>query len=293
MGIAIETRQLTKTFENGVTALKDLSFSVREGEIFGLLGPNGAGKTTTVRLLNGTLTPTSGVSSVLGISSGSEEIRLRTSTLAELAQMYESITVEENLRFFARMYDLKEQEAEERIQELLRRLGLWEKRTLKLGSFSTGMKKRVYLARTLLHRPKLLFLDEPTSGLDPDSANQVNDLIKKLAKEEGATILLCTHNLSLAEGICDSFGFLKKGSLVRWGTKEELIRSIIKEEKLLITTQRGREEQVLKSREEINSLIKAVMDRGEKILEVSIYRPTLEDVYFTYIKRNGYELEQN
>lgn len=288
---AVETSGLCKTFDNGVTAVKELSFTVKKGEVFGFLGPNGAGKTTTVRLLNGTLIPTSGDSSVLGISSRREEIRKRTSTLAELAQMYESLSIQENLRFFARLYDLDGKNAEERIGELLKKMGLFEKRNLKLGSFSTGMKKRVYLARTLLHQPELLFLDEPTSGLDPDSAKQINALIRRLAQEEGCTIFLCTHNLSLAEGICDSFGFIDQGTLVKWGGREELIKEVSAKDTLIVKTDKAERKFPLSDRTEINSHLKGIMEKGEYILDVSIYRPSLEDLYFTFVGRKYDELD--
>jgi translation initiation factor RLI1 len=112
----------------------------------------------------------------------------------------------ENLVFFGEMYDLPRKEILDRAGTLLRKLRLWEKRDMKLGTFSTGMKKRTHLARVLLHRPSLLFLDEPTSGLDPESAEEVISLIGTLSREEGVTVFLCTHNLHQAEGICDSFG---------------------------------------------------------------------------------------
>ena len=132
--IAIETRGLSKTFDNGVEAVKGVDLKVERGEICGFLGPNGSGKTTTIRLLNGTLTPTRGESFVLGNASQDEIIRLKTATVAELAQMYEGMSVYQNLLFFAAMYDLEGEEAEKRIEEQLTRMQLWEKKDLKLGS---------------------------------------------------------------------------------------------------------------------------------------------------------------
>jgi ABC-2 type transport system ATP-binding protein len=278
--IAIETRGLSKTFDNGVEAVKEVDLRVERGEIYGFLGPNGSGKTTTIRLLNGTLTPTRGESFVLGNASRDEIIRLKTATVAELAQMYEGMSVYQNLLFFAAMYDLEGEEAEKRIEEQLTRMQLWEKKDLKLGSFSTGMKKRAYLARALLHNPEILFLDEPTSGLDPESARQVIGLIKRLGKENGITVFLCTHNLPLAEGICDTFGFISQGRLIKRGGKQELIDSMWEERSISIQTSRGNHRLGFQDESEINGLIRQVMARGENILEVTRNRPSLEDIYF-------------
>jgi ABC-2 type transport system ATP-binding protein len=148
------------------------------------------------------------------------------------------------------------------------------------------MKKRVQLIRVLLHRPELIFLDEPTSGLDPDSSAQVTDLIRTLAKESGTTIFLCTHNLPLAERICDSFGFLSKGSLVIAGQKEQIIRSIVKEPKVTIRTTEGEQSFAYRQETDINRRIREVMDEGKTILDVYRERPTLEDAYFHYIGRD-------
>lgn len=207
----VQTHGLSKRFENGVQAVKDLELTIHGGEVFGFLGPNGAGKTTTVRLLNGTLAPTAGSVEVLGAAPDDALVRSRTSTLAELARMYENLTLRQNLLFFARMYELTAEETDRRIREQLQRMGLWEKRGRKLGTFSTGMRQKAALARTLLHSPEIVFLDEPTAGLDPEASRRVVGLIRELAVEHGITVFLCTHNLPQAEGICDRFGFISEG----------------------------------------------------------------------------------
>ncbi|UCF97912.1 MAG: ABC transporter ATP-binding protein [Spirochaetaceae bacterium] len=282
---AIQTFKLTKVFPGGITAVKDLTFQVKRGQIFGFLGPNGAGKTTTLRLLNGTLNPSGGSSTVLGSDSREEAVRSRTATLAEEARMYEHMSVIQNLRFFGRMYDLSADKAERRIRELLQRMGLWEKRTLKLGSFSTGLKKRVYLARTLLHHPEILFLDEPTSGLDPEAALQVTDLIRTLAREQEVSVFLCTHNLFLAERICDVFGFLREGMLQALGSADDLIQANFEDKKVEIRTLSSSSLHSFTSEEEIDGIIRGKQEAGEKIAEVRILRPSLEDVYFRTVGR--------
>jgi ABC-2 type transport system ATP-binding protein len=287
---AIQTDRLTKVFPGGITAVEDVTLQVEQGQIFGFLGPNGAGKTTTLRLLNGTLLPSSGSSSVLGRDSREEEVRSRTATLAEEAKMYEYMSVLQNLRFFARMYDLSAVDAEERIRELLERMRLWEKRGAKLGSFSTGMKKRIYLARTLLHRPEILFLDEPTSGLDPEAAGRVTDLIRTLAREQGVSVFLCTHNLVLAERICDIFALLREGKLRAMGSKEQLLESTLEEKRVRIRTVKTTSEHPFTREDEIDRIIRKLQGNGEKIVEVRILRPSLEDVYFRTVGRSEDEV---
>jgi ABC-2 type transport system ATP-binding protein len=288
--VVVETRGLCKRYGNGVEAVCDLTLSVNAGEIFGFLGPNGAGKTTTVRLLNGSLAPSSGSSRVLGTSSDDESVRGSTATLTEQARMYEKLTVVENLRFFARMYGEKETIGDARIEELLHRMRLWEKRDAKLGTLSTGQKKRAQIARVLLHGPRILFLDEPTSGLDPDAASEVTALIRELARESGTTVFLCTHNLALAEKACDRFGFIAKGRLVAEGCTEALIEAATTEKTVTITTTRGALVLPFDSVEDISRRIRGALDEGRSIIEVRRNRPTLEDVYFQHIGRMHNEL---
>ncbi len=287
----IEVEELEKSYPGGVKALKGVSLSVKKGEVLGLLGPNGAGKTTTVRILNGALEPERGNFSVLGIETANERLRKHTTTMSENSKMYESLSIEENLRFFASMYEMERNEAQKRMQELLSRMQLWDRRANKLGTLSTGLKKRVQLARTLLHSPQLLFLDEPTSGLDPDSARQVNSLIRTLAEEYVTTVFLCTHNLPRAEEICDSFGFINEGQIVRSGSKEEIIGSIGDNSFVHVKTITGETiEEHIEDPSQINSLLRRLMDGGIGISEVIRPKPSLEEAYFHYIGRSSHEL---
>jgi ABC-2 type transport system ATP-binding protein len=229
------------------------------------------------------LQPTSGSSVILGTSDSSEEIRRRTATLAESAQLYEHLSVSDNLHFYGALYDMDAKTVTRRIDELLERLELKGKKELKLGSFSTGMRKRVQLARTLLHRPELLFLDEPTSGLDPEGSVHVISLIENLAREEHTTVLLCTHNLPLAERICDSYGLLDHGRLAAFGRKEELFASVRGEQRVRISSQLGEEVHNFEHDEDINTLIQEVISRGGHVRDVTVEEPSLEDVYFHYV----------
>lgn len=167
--LIIEVNSINKSF-SGQKVIDNLSFAVNRGEIVGFLGPNGSGKTTTIRLLNGVITPDSGKIMVWGLNpnSSGEEIRRRSGVMTESAGLYRSLSGIENLRFFAGLYGLNKPEA--RINELLVDFGLEEAKDKKVGAYSTGMKKRLGIAKALLHSPELLFLDEPTTGLDPGSA---------------------------------------------------------------------------------------------------------------------------
>ena len=288
----VETQNLGKTYKNGVEGLTGLTVSIGKGRIFGLLGPNGSGKTTTVRCLNGTLTPTTGTYRVLGDQRDSEDLRRRTATLSESAAMYANLSVAENLMFFGTLYGLQKDDIQGRINELLSRLGLAEKAALKLGSFSTGMKKRVQLARTILHRPELVFLDEPTSGLDPEASLEVIQLIQSLARDEGMTVLLCTHNLPLAERICDDYGFLAEGRLVYTGTRDETLGAgtgarILevgwkKDSRSPLEVETFRFEDETK----IGGLVRSVLDDGKVLVSVNERKRSLEDAYLDIVS-NG------
>ena len=195
---AVVLEHLSKTYSGGKEAVRQVSLFLGKGEVFGFLGPNGAGKTTTVKLLNGMLLPTAGSCRVLGNDPAREpeKVHARSGVVTEHAQMYDNLTGLQNLMFYAAIFGMAEEQARERANELLGQLGLEEAKDQKLSAYSTGMRQRLSLARALLHRPEALFLDEPTSGLDPESAQNVNRLIRRLAKEEGITVFLCTHQLT-------------------------------------------------------------------------------------------------
>jgi len=221
---AIEVSHLTKVFGSR-TAVRDVSFTVARGEVFGFLGPNGAGKTTTVRILGTLIAPTSGSASVAGIPLGSaadEEIRPRISITTEAPGLYNRLTVAENLEFFARLYGLSGRDA--RVYEALSAVGLTNRADDLCGSLSKGLKQRASLARSLLNEPEVMFLDEPTSGLDPAAAHEVLGLVNGL-RERGVTVFLTTHRLDEAERLCDRVAIMNT-SLRTIGTPDELRRTL-------------------------------------------------------------------
>lgn len=218
----IEFKNVSKKYGSNV-AIDHMNFQVERGEILGFLGPNGSGKTTSVRLMNGVIFPDEGSITVMGhdtVKSG-DDIRKLTGVLTETAALYENMTVYENMKFYAELYGVENSSIDNRINFLLEKFSLQNKKNAKVGALSTGLKKRTEIAKALVHNPKLLFLDEPTSGLDPESARDVISFVKKL-NSENVTVFVCTHNLSEAENFCSRFIFLDKGRILEQGTLSEM-----------------------------------------------------------------------
>lgn len=230
----IEALHVEKEF-GGRSILKDVSFSIKEGSINGLLGPNGAGKTTIIRLLNGVIDSSEGKMEVMGFDpkSQGDEIRRKSGIVTESASLYHDMTAWDNLVFFSKIYNAYDPK---RIRNLLDQFEMTDKKDLLVGTFSTGMKKRITLAKALLHKPRLLFLDEPTNGLDPEGINDVIHYLKKVNEEEKVTIVICSHVLHQLETICDSFLFLKEGRIIEKGNRQELEEKYLTEIQLLVET---------------------------------------------------------
>ena len=213
--------RLTKRFDR-LTAVQDLDLEVREGEVFGFLGPNGAGKTTTLRLLCALIAPTSGTAEVAGYRLGrdDEQIRASVGILTEQPGLYERQSAQDNLLFFAELFGLSRALARSQTERYLRLMGLWDRRTEAVATFSRGMKQKVAIARAAIHEPRIVFLDEPTTGLDPDAARTVREFIAQI-RGEGRTVFLCTHNLDEADRLCDRIAFFRR-SVIRIDTPAKL-----------------------------------------------------------------------
>ncbi|MGE5655396.1 MAG: ABC transporter ATP-binding protein [Actinomycetota bacterium] len=221
--IAIRTEKLSRDFGK-IRALDNLCLEVPRGIVFGFLGPNGSGKTTTIRLLLGLLEPTAGSAQILGFDSQlqAQEIRQRTGALLEHSGLYERLSAEDNLEFYARAWRLPSTKRRHRIEELLKNLGLWERRHETAGNWSRGMKQKLAIARTMLHSPPLIFLDEPTNGLDPVAAAALREDLQEMVAQEGVTVFLTTHNLAEAEKLCSLVGVIRQGKLLVVGSLDEL-----------------------------------------------------------------------
>jgi ABC-2 type transport system ATP-binding protein len=223
----IEAQNLTKKFGD-LTAVDNVTLSVKEGEVFGFLGPNGAGKTTTVRMLCCLISKTSGEARIGGYEVGKEadslKIRKMIGLVPDNVGLYDDLSAYDNLDFYGKLYDCTQAQRKENIQRFLTMLGLWDKKDVPAGTFSKGMKQKLAIARALIHDPQVLFMDEPTASLDPESSKTVRDFILELKKEK-KTIFLNTHNLDEAQRVCDRIGILNT-KLMATGTPGELEGSV-------------------------------------------------------------------
>ncbi|MCU1371545.1 MAG: putative transporter ATP-binding protein [Ilumatobacteraceae bacterium] len=302
--LVIDCEALTRSFPAGV-ALDALTLDARPGEVLALLGPNGAGKTTTMRLLNGVLLPDSGRASVLGLDpwTQGEELRRRTGVLTENAGLDERFTALENLEFVGRLRGMTEQAARKRGMDLLERFDMGHRADVRVQGFSTGQRKRIALARALLHDPELLFLDEPTSGLDPAATRDVVDLIGSLAADHGRTVVLCTHFLGEAGKLASRMAVLFRGVLHAFGTPGDLAAELWSRFEVrldlgapaappliaaltslphvheAVATERGAIV-FTSARDDVPSVVAACVRERSTVFGVDPRDPNLEDVYF-------------
>lgn len=219
----IDVHNLTKKFKDFI-AVDDISFSVKQGEIFAFLGPNGAGKTTTIKMLTTLLHPTSGQILINGFNPQQDknEVRKSFGIVFQDPSLDDELSALENLEFHGAFYAVPKKIRGERIQHLLPLVELWDRRHDLVKTFSGGMKRRLEIARGLIHHPKILFLDEPTLGLDPQTRKQLWGHIVKLNKEEGMTVFLTTHYMEEAEKIAQHIAIIDHGKILRYGSAAEL-----------------------------------------------------------------------
>ena len=302
----IETKGLGRKFDDNI-AVEDLSLRVEDGEVFGLLGPNGAGKTTTMRMLACLIKQSSGTATVNGYEINKEPdssfIRSIVGVLPESPGLYDSLSANKNLEFFARLYGVQKYEREKRIEELLRMLELWERREEPVATFSKGMKQKIAIARAFVHDPQVVFLDEPTAGLDPQASHTVREFLLALRKE-GRTIFINSHHLDEVERLCDRIAIMNRTVLAvgsprelarrYWGrtTVIELsqpVQGFLEVVRSLPFASKVREEDGkmlvdLDDPEERNpAIIEALSRAGAKIEYVTELRRSLEDVYMKLI----------
>ncbi len=307
--MAIRTEGLTRAFPDGV-AVDNLDLDVATGEVLALLGPNGAGKTTTVRLLNGVLRPDAGHALVLGLDPATEgnSLRRRTGVLTEHAGLDERLTARENLELTGRARGLERDLTSRRSADLLERFGMTDRADRMVAGFSTGERKRLGLARALLHEPEVLFLDEPTSGLDPAATRDVVELIGSLATEHGRTVVLCTHFLGEAGRLAHRMAVLHRGRLQAIGRPADIAAGLwrgidadldVGHELDVDTVGRlGAQPGVLaviprpsgarvrvESRAVMPSLVSTLVALGLPVFSANATDPTLEDVYFAIEQR--------
>ncbi|MCX6648736.1 MAG: ABC transporter ATP-binding protein [Candidatus Bathyarchaeota archaeon] len=306
----IEAEGLIKRF-GSLTAVDNLSFEVDTGEIFGLLGPNGSGKTTTVRLLSCLIAPSGGSAKVAGFDIVKEPLRVRgaVGVLTENPGIYDRLTALENMEFFAEAYGISDKtERASRIRELLEFFDLWDRRGDKAGTFSTGMRKKLAIAKAVVHRPEVLFLDEPSSGLDPKAAKDIRDLMEDMSRREKHTIVLCTHNLEEAERLCSRVMIIRRGATLATGSIEDLRRKLHGAPELEVRLEETNAKLLkaatkLKGVNAVNErsdhsllfdlddpeagtpdVVEGLIKAGGRVKSVNVLRPTLEDAYLELTK---------
>lgn len=264
----IKADNLGKSF-GSFKAISSLTFEVNKGEILGFLGPSGSGKTTTINILTGQLTPDQGQSSILAKSSTNlnEEDLANIGLITENSGYYEKLSLYDNLLFFAKLYDVPQGD----LDDLMKRVGLYDRRKTLAEKLSTGMKQRMLLVRAIINKPQVLFLDEPTSGLDPSTSHSIHELIKEL-QAEGTTIFLTTHDMHEATILCDKIVLLNKGQIVEAGTPSDLIQKYNTDKRVKITYQSGKEDYL--SFSELGQV-----SQTDDILTIHSCEPTLEDIF--------------
>jgi ABC-2 type transport system ATP-binding protein len=270
-----KTSFLRRTF----TAIKNISFSVEKGSIFGFLGPNGAGKTTTIKIIVGLLKASSGMVKIFGRDSRDINSHRNTGYLPESPYFYNYLTGKELLNYYSHLVDLKGSTRNARIEELLKLVGIWEARNLPLRSYSKGMLQRIGIAQALLNNPDLLILDEPMSGLDPIGRKEMRDLILKL-KADGKTIFFSTHILADVELICDRVAIIHQGNLLSVGVLGEL--KPLNQELYEIAIEGGNE----KILNESSTLASEVKQTGDVII-LRVNSKKNIDIIWEMVKRNG------
>lgn len=312
---AIEVSEITKKYDS-ITAVDKVSFDVREGEIFGFLGPNGAGKTTLVRMLTTLVKPTSGSAKVAGydIVKDPDLVRHSIGVVPQAMTSDLDLTGYENMDIYGRFYGVSSKERKEKIRYLLEMVGLAARANDLVASYSGGMRRRLEIARVLLHRPKILFLDEPTIGLDPQSRHVVWDFLEKFRKEGSITIFLTTHYMEEADAFCSRVGIIDSGKIIAIGSPGEL-KSQIPGNDIVSLTVRNLTEKVIdrikhltfvhritmenntirvyvdSGTQDLPILIDEVKSSGGKVLSSSIHEQSLEDVFIHYTGRSIREEE--
>jgi ABC-2 type transport system ATP-binding protein len=303
---AVVVRNLSKTFRSKgrvSNALKDVSLSIREGEIFGLLGPNGAGKTTLISILIGLVSRDGGVADIFGmdIEKRRQDVQKVVNMVRGFSGVIEKFTVREMLTYYAMLYDVPKA----RVDEVIARVGLKEKEHEESGLLSSGWRQRLFIAKALLNSPKVLFLDEPTVGLDVDAAIAMRRLIKEL-NSQGHTILLTTHYMQEAEELCNRIALISDGGIVAQGTAAELKLQVKRDEAIIIKAsldagvrQRlsklegvlgvaihaGSVRVLVSNKRVMRPVLRFLSGENAHVEAVTMEEPTLEDVFLKFTKK--------
>jgi ABC-2 type transport system ATP-binding protein len=296
----IRVKNLRKVFNSEIKAVDGISFDIKQGEIFGFLGPNGAGKTTTINILCALIKPTDGEASVCkyDVITQPEEVRKCIGIVFQDMSLDDRLTAKENLELHARLYGVPKSERKKRIDEVMELVELKDRENSIVKTFSGGMKRRLELARGLIHHPKVLFLDEPTLGLDPQTRKHIWDYILKLKKEKGITIMLTTHYMEEADELCDRIAIVDHGKIIALDKSKNLKDSLggdtiildlkdedIKKAVKIFKNSKVFDGQLFLSVKNAGKEIKRILEVARKnkinVIEVNIRKPTLNDVFLS------------
>ena len=302
----VEVEHLAKSFGQ-LRAVEDVSFQVPEGELFAFLGPNGAGKTTTINMLCTLMAPTAGHATVNGydVVTQRKDVRNSIGLVFQDPTLDEYLTAEQNLRFHAYAYRVPRQECERRLTELLELVELSDRRKSRVRTFSGGMKRRLEIARGLLHSPRVLFLDEPTLGLDPQTRRHIWDHILELRRQHGLTIFLTTHYMDEAE-VADRISIIDRGHIIALDTPDRLKDSLGGDVVTIVAQDNAAAAEELRNRYDVSPVVEdgAIsfnVPQGERFLpqlcgtfesplvSVGVHRPTLDDVF---LKMTGHAIRE-
>jgi len=302
MNNIIEVKNLARQF-NGLTAVDHISFEVKKGEIFGFLGPNGAGKSTTINMLSTLLIPTEGDAAInsFDVLTRRDDVRKSIGLVFQDPSLDDRLTAEENLRFHAKLYGVPKEEYKKRMEEVLRLVDLWDRKENIIKTFSGGMKRRLEIARGLVHYPQVLFLDEPTLGLDPQTRAHLWEYILRLKKERAMTIFMTTHYMNEAEN-CDRIAIIDYGKIVALDTPVNLKKQVGGDIISMTSNQKAELKNELEKRykkevKEKDGFLQVEVEDGEKFLprlfneltakidSIELRKPTLDDVFLSLTGR--------
>jgi ABC-2 type transport system ATP-binding protein len=298
----IEVKNLVKRF-NKIVAVDHISFEVKKGEIFGFLGPNGAGKSTTINILSTLLLPSEGTAVInnFDILKDRDNVRKSIGLVFQDPSLDDRLTAEENLRFHAKLYGVPKNEYKKRMEEVLRLVDLWDRKDDIVKTFSGGMRRRLEIARGLIHYPQVLFLDEPTLGLDPQTRSHLWEYILKLKNEKNMTIFMTTHYMNEAE-YCDRIAIIDYGKIVALDTPKNLKKQVGGDIIRISSSEKDKikkeiEEKYKKIPKEENGILQFEVIEGEKFLArlfneleakiefIELHKPTLDDVFLSLTGR--------
>lgn len=301
---AINIRDITKKFKE-VDALCGISFDIKQGEVFSLLGPNGAGKTTLISILTTILKPTSGTAFINGKDIIKEplDVRKNIGIVFQEPSLDDLLTAKENLYLHSMLYNMPKDLAKKGIKDILLTVNLYDRKDHTVKTFSGGMKRRLEIARGLLHTPKILFLDEPTVGLDPLSRRDIWEYIKKVKKEQNITIILTTHYMEEAENLSDRIAIINKGKIIELDTPENLkkkigdeiliIKGIVDDSKIrsldFIKSIDLKNDKYIITSKEITKNLNKILEYVKRIDDIEIRKTSLEDVF---LKMTGKKIEE-